>query len=43
MKILIIEDEVELLVAINNFLVKEHYFCELAENFTKAKEHFSLN
>ncbi|MEI6347040.1 MAG: response regulator transcription factor [Bacteroidota bacterium] len=42
MKILIIEDEVELLIAINNFLVKENYICELAENFTKAKEKLSI-
>lgn len=43
MKILIIEDEIELLVAINNFFVKENYICELAENFAKAKEKISIN
>ena len=42
MKILIIEDEVELLIAINNFLVKENYICELAENSAKAKEKLSI-
>lgn len=43
MKILIIEDEVELLIAMNNFLVKEHYICELAENFNKADEKLFIN
>ncbi|MEI6748589.1 MAG: response regulator transcription factor [Bacteroidota bacterium] len=38
MKILIIEDEVELLLAIGNYLTKENYICELAENFIKASE-----
>lgn len=38
MKILIIEDEIELLIAISNYLVKEGYVCELAENFRKARE-----
>jgi len=38
MKILIIEDNVELLIAISNYLTKEHYICELAENFIKAEE-----
>ena len=38
MKILIIEDEVELLVAISNYLTHENYLCELAENFAKAEE-----
>lgn len=38
MKILIIEDEIELLIAISNYLIKENYICELADNFKKAKE-----
>jgi DNA-binding response OmpR family regulator len=37
-KILIIEDEIELLIAISNFLTKENFICELAENFRKADE-----
>ncbi|MCJ7449671.1 MAG: response regulator transcription factor [Bacteroidales bacterium] len=43
MKILIIEDEFDLLIAINNFLVKENFICELAENFRKADEKLSIN
>ena len=42
MKILIIEDEFDLLIAINNFLVKENFICELAENFQKADEKLSF-
>ncbi|MCB8994157.1 MAG: response regulator transcription factor [Bacteroidales bacterium] len=42
MKILIIEDEIELLIAISNYLVKEGYVCELAENFRKAREKLSI-
>jgi len=42
MKILIIEDEIELLVAISNYLIKENYICELAENFSKASEKLSI-
>ena len=42
MKILIIEDELELLIAINNFLVKENFICELAENYHKADERLSI-
>jgi DNA-binding response OmpR family regulator len=42
MKILIIEDEVELLVAISNFLTKENYICELAENYAKADEKIAI-
>ncbi len=37
MKILIIEDEIDLLIVISNFLTKEGYVCELAENFNKAE------
>jgi DNA-binding response OmpR family regulator len=42
MKILIIEDEVELLIAISNYLTRELYICELAENFKKADEKLSV-
>ena len=42
MKILIIEDEIELLLAMSNFLVREGYICELAENFSKADEKISI-
>jgi len=38
MKILIIEDEIELLTAISNYLTRENFICELAESFTKAQE-----
>ncbi len=38
MKVLIIEDEIDLLITISNFLTKEKYICELAENFCKAEE-----
>jgi len=41
-KILIIEDEVELLIAMSNFLTKENFICELAENFRKADEKLSI-
>lgn len=36
MKILIIEDETDLLITISNYLTKENYTCELADNFQKA-------
>ncbi|HUX96616.1 MAG TPA: response regulator [Bacteroidales bacterium] len=42
MKILIIEDEIELLIAISNYLTKESFVCELAENFNKAIEKLSI-
>jgi DNA-binding response OmpR family regulator len=42
MKILIIEDEIELLIAISNYLIKENFICELAENFGKADEKLSI-
>jgi DNA-binding response OmpR family regulator len=42
MKILIIEDEVELLIAISNYLTRELFICELAENFKKADEKLSV-
>ena len=42
MKILIVEDEIELLIAISNYLTKENYICELTENFEKASEKLSI-
>lgn len=42
MKILIIEDEIELLIAISNYLTKENYICELADDFSKANEKVSI-
>ncbi len=42
MKILIIEDEFDLLIAISNFLIKENYICELAETYLKADEKLSI-
>lgn len=42
MKILIIEDEIELLISINNYLIKENYICELAEDFRSADEKLSI-
>jgi len=42
MKILIIEDEIELLLTISNYLIKENYICELAENLRKADEKLSI-
>ena len=42
MKILIIEDEIELLIAVSNYLNKEKYICELAENFENAKKKLSI-
>ena len=42
MKILIVEDEIELLITISNYLAKENYVCELAENFKKATEKLSI-
>ena len=42
MKILIIEDEIELLIVISNYLTKENYICELADNFQKAEDKLSI-
>lgn len=42
MKVLIVEDEMELLIAIGNYLTKENYICELAENFLKAEEKLAI-
>jgi len=43
MKILVVEDEIELLTTVSNYLTKEKYICELAENFQKAKKKLSIN
>lgn len=43
MKILIVEDEHELLIALNNYLVKENFICELAGNFMNADDKLSVN
>jgi len=42
MKVLIVEDEIELLIVVSNYLVKENYICELAESFQKANEKLSV-
>jgi len=42
MKILIVEDEIELLIAIGNYLTKEKYICEMAATFSKAYEKSSI-
>ena len=42
MKILIVEDKIELLIGISNYLIKEKYICELAESFRKADEKLSI-
>ncbi|NMC60598.1 MAG: response regulator transcription factor [Candidatus Methanofastidiosa archaeon] len=42
MKILIIEDEIELLAAMSNFLTKETYICELAESYAKADDKLAI-
>ena len=36
MKLLIIEDETDLLINLGNYLSRENYVCELADNFKKA-------
>lgn len=41
MRILIIEDEFDLLIAMANYLGKENYICELAESFRKASAKLS--
>jgi DNA-binding response OmpR family regulator len=43
MKLLIIEDEIDLLISLNNYLVRENYVCELAGNFRKAEEKLSIH
>ncbi|MDD3080229.1 MAG: response regulator, partial [Paludibacter sp.] len=42
MKILIIEDEIDLLIGISNYLTKENYICELADSFQKAEAKLSV-
>ena len=42
MKILIIEDETDLLFEIKNFLEKENYVCEVADNFLEADEKMAV-
>jgi DNA-binding response OmpR family regulator len=42
MKILIVEDEKDLLIAISNFLTKEQYICELADSFAAASEKIGI-
>ncbi len=42
MKVLIIEDEVELLIAISNYLIKENYICELAKTYHHATQKIDL-
>jgi DNA-binding response OmpR family regulator len=42
MKVLIVEDEVELLREMEAYLIKENYTCELAENFSLAHEKLSI-
>jgi DNA-binding response OmpR family regulator len=41
MKVLIVEDEVGLLISISNYLIKENYVCELADNFRLAVKKLS--
>jgi DNA-binding response OmpR family regulator len=42
MKLLIIEDETELLITIANYLTKEGFTCELAKTFLDADEKISI-
>jgi DNA-binding response OmpR family regulator len=42
MKLLIVEDETDLLIAISNYLTKENFICELADNFQNAFEKISI-
>ena len=42
MKILIIEDEIELLIGLSNYLTKENYICELADTFQNAEAKLSV-
>jgi len=42
MKILIVEDEKDLLIVLSNFLTKEHYICELADSFETASEKIAV-
>jgi DNA-binding response OmpR family regulator len=42
MKILIIEDEKELVLAIKNFLVTEGFLCETAYSYFEAEDSLSM-
>ncbi|MHB9141821.1 MAG: response regulator transcription factor [Paludibacter sp.] len=42
MKILIVEDEIDLLIVVSNYLTKENYICELADNFQNAETKLSV-
>lgn len=42
MKVLIVEDEMELLVTLSNYLTLENYICELADNYAKAYQKLSI-
>ena len=41
MKVLFIEDEVDLLISVSNYLSKENYVCELADTYRKASHKVS--
>ncbi|MHB9143452.1 MAG: response regulator transcription factor [Paludibacter sp.] len=43
MKIFIVEDEIELRIVISNYLSKEGYICEFAENFQTAEDKLAVN
>lgn len=42
MKVLIVEDEIELMILISNYLTKEGFICELSENFLKANKKLAV-
>lgn len=42
MKVLIIEDEIELLIGVSNYLTKENYICELADTFQNTEAKLSV-
>ncbi len=42
MKILVVEDEADLLFEIRNFLEKENYICETTDNFVDADEKLAI-
>ncbi|WP_320112591.1 response regulator [Draconibacterium orientale] len=42
MKILVVEDESDLLFEIRSFLEKENYICETADNFVDADEKLAI-
>ncbi|MDD5185639.1 MAG: response regulator transcription factor, partial [Paludibacter sp.] len=43
MKIFIVEDEIDLRIVISNYLSKEGYICEFAENFQTAEDKLAVN